>query len=233
MNRFVFITAVTFLLAMASGARADPINVALGKPYAYFDRIPGEGPFYQDDWLAVHAVHSGGGFGAYDTGDLTDGILQPGTGAAANIPSPVVMFGKNAYGRIVFDLQESFQLESMDLGTHRVAGLANFRPETVNLNFSETATTPGDFTGSPVFWDIPTDSSEGQTTFSFDFPDVTARYVLVDFLTSGGQPVEIHFDEVRLFGSAAVIPEPTSLALWSLLAAVGAGCGWRRRGRKK
>jgi len=36
--------------------------------------------------------------------------------------------------------------------------------------------------------------------------------------------------EIELFGTA-IVPEPSTLAIWALLAALGMGLGWRRRNR--
>jgi hypothetical protein len=50
------------------------------------------------------------------------------------------------------------------------------------------------------------------------------------FSTAGAQIVDDADDnQVILTGILAVVPEPTTIAVWSLLAALGIGCGWYRR----
>ncbi len=199
---------VCFIALLILACPIHATNVALGSQYAYLDKVPGEGAFYQDD---THAVHTSG-LGVFSTGQLTDGINQPGVNQAANIPSPVVSY-LGTPGRIIFDLGATFVLESISLGTHQFAGFANFRPENVNILFSTTNTSSF---GAPLLWDIPTNTTDGQITFSLNFTPTAARFVQLDFATPGGQPNEIHFDEVGLFSNSAAIPEPATVLFFAL-----------------
>ncbi|HOE44085.1 MAG TPA: discoidin domain-containing protein [Rhodoferax sp.] len=213
MNRSHIAALIISALATAHGAQAALINVAAGKTYAYYGNAPGEGEYYHDDG---HIVHTSG-LGVFSMGELTDGILQAGSpDAQVLIPSPDVSF-YGTMGRIVIDLGALYALSSVDLGTNRYQAFANFRPEAVNLLFS----TDGSNFGVPVQWDVPTNASEGQMTFSFDLPSTAiARYVQFDFATPGQPTTEIHFDELRAIGEAVTttqhVPEPSSVLLASL-----------------
>jgi hypothetical protein len=215
------------LVAALGAAVAAPTNVALGKTYAYYDATPGEGPYYKDDTHAVHTV----GLGTFGTGQLTDNVLQGGLPVnQADLPSPDVSY-LGSMGRIIIDLGGLFSIASVDLGTNRNASLANFRPENVNLLFSAAGVASNDF-GSPVLWDIPTNTSEGQHTFSFSLPStVTARYVQFDFKTPGQPTVEIHFDELRVLGESvsAQAPEPGTVSLVVLATLMGLAVRNRRQ----
>jgi hypothetical protein len=219
----MYVTGLALAFGMASPTSAVLIppaaNIALNKPYAYFDTVPGEGLFYQDD---THAVHSAG-LGVFSTGQLTDGIVQTGLPAdQALIPSPDISF-LGTPGRVIIGLGAAYAIDTITLGTNRNGSLANFRPENVNLLLSTAGFAPSDF-GAPVTWDIPTLATNGQATFAYSLGSTApARYLQLDFATPGQPTHEIHFDEVSVYGVA--VPEPATLGLL----AVGAMLMLQRR----
>jgi len=80
--------------------------------------------------------------------------------------------------------------------------------------------------------------SEAPGTDDYDTPDeiglgVAARWLALDIQSTQGSTSFVGLSEIQVFRRAAVavIPEPASLAVWSLLAGLGIAAGWSRRKR--
>jgi len=227
-----------------------PTNLALGGTYSW-SRVPGQPPqqaptHYQDDYTGLHAVHTAG-VGVFDSGDLNDGVIHTTQGSRN---SPVV--GQwQALGTdpdingadIIFDLGQLAQVENIILGTWVSAGANNNAPDDVSVSFSSDNVTYGPTT----FYDLEAvfgPLGNGHHDLDLDLvgsgvADTLAQFVKLSFdggsmaEPGGSDPDEKWMlDEVRIIGSANfIIPEPSTLIVWSLLAGLGISVGWRRRKR--
>jgi len=95
-------------------------------------------------------------------------------------------------------------------GTDTLAQLASTDPGALNP-------AAGTFVGNTLEWDASGSPFVGQL-----------MNVALIRLGTDGQGA---FDNVRISAAAAVIPEPATLLIWSLLAGLGIGVGYRRRVR--
>jgi len=68
--------------------------------------------------------------------------------------------------------------------------------------------------------------ADGDTLLTFE-GFKAFRMVTTETAGGGSSGAFFQFNELEFFGS--VVPEPTTLLIWSLLAGLGVGLGWRRR----
>jgi len=221
-----------------------PTNLALGATYSW-SRVPGQPPaHYRDDFVVngLHDVHTLG-VGVFDKGDLNDGWIHT-TEPSTN--SPVVAqwggMGNAPAADIVFDLGQLSLVENVILGTFVAAGANNNAPDDVSVSFSSDNVTYGPAT----FYDLEAvfgPLADGHHDLDLDLigsgvADTLAQFVKLSFdggsmaEPGGSDPDEKWMlDEVRIIGSASVvIPEPSTILVWSLLAGLAA-CVGRRRNR--
>jgi hypothetical protein len=82
---------------------------------------------------------------------------------------------------------------------------------------------------NPGYYDSGSPEATASGSFSSSITEITMRYVNID---SGDV---LLFDELKIGTSWAdvmpPVPEPSTLLIWSLLAGLGIGVGWRRRTR--
>jgi hypothetical protein len=79
--------------------------------------------------------------------------------------------------------------------------------------------------------------AQGYLDIEMDVTPVNAQYFRAEFVQAwwsdpaavGPRAFELDGFDTFLDGSTGAVPEPASLAIWSVLALVGAGVGWRRR----
>jgi len=200
-------------------------NLSLGKEYAYSNlpSYPNGGHYFDDPHVQTVDV--------FDTGDLTDGVLQSGAPGGANQPV-VGWYPVSESAEIIFDLGAEFLVSQVILGTHTYNSPDNGAADSAVVSFSTTGTAPGDFGSAVTNWfrrehvlgdghhDLPT----------IGIPNTSARYVKVAFdgggVLGGGNhpPNKWMLDEITILGSTAppVIPEPmTMLAVGISVAGLG------------
>jgi len=204
----------------------DPQLLSSGKTYAYGQNLPGydAGTYYFDD-THVQAL------GVFSTGEMTDGAYFP-DGGTPTVPAvnPISGWGRPAdtEADIIVDLEQNYLVTGVTLGTHVYTAFANGAPDDVTLTFS----TDGVVFGSPVNGSFFTPSN-GHSDFVVEVPGTLARYVKLEFdggALPGGNKWML--DEVSVHGlpaAAAVIPEPSTLLIGSVLAGLAFGIGRRRR----
>ncbi len=190
---------------------ADPVNLSLGASYSY-SVLPtySGGTYYLDDPHVQTA-------GAFDSGDLTDGATHPHSTAPTTGPAnTIVGWGDPASiaTEIIFDLGVETLVTDVTLGTHTWALFANGAPDGVDISFSTTGTTPGDFGGTfPATFtaaDVPTN---GHHNLPVDVTDTPARYVKLTFdggaVLTGGTANKWMLDEVAILGPPYVTTTAT------------------------
>jgi len=204
----------------------DPNLVSSGKSYAYEKRTPHfhGGTYYYDD---PHTET----LGVFDTGEMSDGVYFPDGGT----PTSPTVNALSGWGEpaslesdIIIDLEQSYVVTGVTLGTHTYSAFRNGGPDDVTLTFS----TDGVTFGSPVTQSFFAPPNNGHSDFVVEVPEIVARYVKLSF--DGGavgqnNPNKWMLDEVSVHGFTGIIPEPSTLAIWSLLAALTITFGWRRR----
>lgn len=168
-------------------------NISIGKVYAYYKTMPGQGSHYRDDGPigGLHIVHTTG-LGAFDFGNLTDAAVSascgtgPGTthlairGSSANAPP----------ADIIFDLGGPCIVIDFVIGTVVSASLNNNAPDDVTVSYSNKTTAPGDF-GSAKFYDLEKafgPLADGHHDLSFKGSGIVAKYV--KFAFDGGSMAE-------------------------------------------
>jgi hypothetical protein len=208
----------TAIQGIMNNSIPDPDLLSAGKSYAY-DNLPGYsgGTHYFDD-SHVQAT------GTFDTGEMTDGVYQPDGSNPGGTGQPI--FGWDPAGEaaeVTIDLEDAFFITGVTVGTHTFSTYSNGAPDDVTLTFSTDGTT----FGSPIMQGF-FGPSDGQSDFVVDVPEILARYVRLSF-DGGALPAGRNkwmLDEVSVHG---FIPEPSTLLIWSLLAGLGIGTGFRRR----
>ncbi len=200
---------------------ANLLNLSEGKSYAYYQTVPGQAPYYNDD---PHAVNTGG-LGVFSAGDLTDGVVGTGSTDADLPASPVVAIYGGAGAvpvpvDIVFDLEDVYEIHSIVIGTSLRGNngtFGNFAPDDVLIGFSTTGELPADFITLTQYalWATSDPLGLGHHEKTLTFGGELARYVLLSF---NGQATEKYvLDEITINGIAPpVIPEPASLALMAM-----------------
>ncbi len=211
------ITGIIAVMALMSPQIASAENLAFGKSYAYFLTVPGEPQNnYFDD---PHAVHPSN-LGAYDTGDLTDGVVYSGNSAQ------LVGFwgdpGDTPPVEIIFDLGADADIGKIVVGNGTRACCGSSQPDDVSLSYAKN-TSPGTFFGDQnhVLW-TSDQTPEGHYEMTLSVkPPVTARYVKLSF--DGGTPPGGHnkymLDEIEIL--RAVPPPPyhsvPTMPVWALV----------------
>jgi len=207
----------------------DPDLISAGKSYAYEKRTPHYhgGTYYYDD---PHTEI----LGVFDVGEMTDGVYLA-DGATPTVPAvnPICGWGEPASteGDIIVDLEQIYSITGVTLGTHTFSAYRNGAPDDVTLSFS----TDGVTFGSPITQGFFAPPNNGHSDFVVEVPEILARYVKLEF--DGGalglnNPNKWMLDEISVHGSiesTGIIPEPSALLVWSLLAGLGIAWRWRRR----
>jgi len=191
-----------------------PMDIGHGKPYSY-SNMPGYsgGTHYFDDGRDQTP-------GAFDTGELTNGVVQSGAPGGAG-QQLVGWDPLSESTEIIFDLDSEFLVSEVTIGTHTWNASDNGAPDSVVVSFSTTGTAGGDF-GSPVSAsflrsDVPINGHNDLPSISIS--DIPARYVKLTF-DGGGvlggsnhPPNKWMLDEITIVGTAApvVIPEPMTM----------------------
>ena len=225
-----------FLVTTDTAIPEPPTNLALGKTYAY-SVLPtfSGGTHYKDD-AHVQTV------GVFDTGDLTDGVIQP-PGASVGVGQPIVGWGDpvSISTEIVVDLGVLHEVSGVTLGTHTFNASDNGAPDGVDVSFSTTGTAAVDFgslvSAAFVRADVPGDGHHDLPPVAI--PGTLARYVKLAFDGGGvlGPGASSHppnkwmLDEITILGAAPpAIPEPmTMLAVGLGITSLGGYIRKRRR----
>lgn len=163
----------------------------------------------------VHAGATLGGTGSIgaDVNFLPGSFLTPGTSIGT----------LTVAGDLGFDATYQWELSDTAADLTIVGGdlaLGNWTLEILNAGISRTIQT-----------------SERFDLFTYDTLSVgVGTWSIVDstglgyrFSTAGAQVLDDGAGTVYLTGILAVVPEPGTLLIWSLLAALGLAAGWRRR----
>ncbi len=138
-------------------------------------------------------------------------------------------FGGPFTGILDFDLGGSFMIKELALWNVAQGSSANVQDFTVFTstvsNFS-TSTNVGTFTNPQL------DSEDPYPATVFDLADSIANFVRIQIDSHYGNGGVVEIGELAFHADSAVsnvVPEPSSIAIWSLIGLVGAGVRWRRR----
>jgi hypothetical protein len=177
------------------------------------------------DRRAVHLIDGTGQFaGTHSTGPESTMWLSAGLSGGDGDPE------------LVFALDQQYLIQSMRVWNYNEPG--GFLGRGVD-EMEVLASLDGLSYTSLGVYSLPIAPGSDNVDFSqlLDLPDVTARYIKFDILSnhngvafpaaSGSTDnAFVGLSEVQFIG---VVPEPATLLIWSLLAGLGIGVGWRRR----
>jgi hypothetical protein len=179
-----------------------------------------EARIFADNVALGASVTQSSSHGAGPAANATDGNLGNFTHTLSSDDSPT----------LTIDLGGEFQLDSVVLH-NRGDGCCGFRMADITLElldgvggvrYNSGTLNASNILGSPDFIGIDLhDLAGGAVSGVFQIRltrDISG--------VSGGNDV-MSFGEVQAYG--VVAPEPTTLLIWSLLAGLGVGLGWRRR----
>ncbi len=135
------------------------------------------------------------------------------------------------------DLGQTAMIDSVIFGRDRLSGFNDRDPGQflVEVALTDNVYAMGDDTNDGSEYSLVFDSStvgysgavNGTESLRAVFDSaVSARYVKMTFTNSGTAIDEIQINQLP---ATAPVPEPTSLAIWSLISLAGAGWGFRRR----
>ncbi|MFO0953728.1 MAG: discoidin domain-containing protein [Isosphaeraceae bacterium] len=130
-------------------------------------------------------------------------------------------------GNVDFDLGAAFTIDRFalwNIGDNDSRNLTGFTLLASPDNTFATTTNLGSFTAST------TDPAAAAPAQVFSFTATSTQFVRMQ-ITSNNGSVRTGFGEAA-FGQAAAVPEPSTLALGSMLAAAGLGCAAVRRRRR-
>ncbi len=208
-------------------------NIALGAEYAYttmpeaWDFNATYINFYTDN-VRGHAGYTTPN--AFDTGDLTDGVIQTtGTPGSNTATDASIGFGSTPGGSwippysstIVFDLAGSFSISNISVGTYVYTDFANGAPVSVGVSFSSDNVTYSSVTN----YNFAAATTNGHYYLDAAATSASANYVKLDFNGASFQSGnKFTIDEIQIEGVA--VPVPSSTALLGL-----AACGLMLRRR--
>ena len=199
-------------VALSTAASAQNQVLSLGKPYAYFQTVPGQPPnHYADDGPinGPHPVHTTG-LGTYGLGNLTDGAISAASGAGPGTPHLgfwAMCCGNAPAASIIIDLGTVALVTDFTIGTVIGANSNNNAPDDVTVSFSIAGTTYGSDTYynlEPVFGPLQDGHHDMKLKAGSVIP---ARFVKFSFdggsmkEPSGQDPDEKWMlDEITIFG---------------------------------
>ncbi len=207
--------AIFAVLWFGLAATASAQNISQGKPYAYFQTVPGQAPnHYRDDGPinGPHLVHTTG-LGTFGLGNLSDGAISAFTNGGPNTAHLAIWSGSLGVVApatdVIFDLGGPFIITDFVIGTTVAAVSNNNPPDDVTISYSTTGTAPADFS-SAKFYDMEAmygPLTDGHHDMPLGGSGIAARYVKFAFdggsmrEPGGEDPDEKYmFDEITING---------------------------------
>jgi len=225
-NGFVGLSEVQF-----NGTLADnPPQTLIGGVTATASSELTSGPF---DRAAQHTVDGSGfnsGTGTHATAPDGNMWLSTGNGIAGGSPDP--------NPQITFDLGGVENVGMVEIWNYNEGGETGTTPFRARGIQDMTVETSLDGVVFTALDDLELFAAPGNASVDFHqtfFLNTEAQFVrFSDIASHGGDNNFVGLSEVRFFSQpAVVIPEPASIAIWSLIGVCLAGFSYYRRHRKK
>ncbi len=162
------------------------------------------------------------------TGDLNDGITR--TVGTPNDGPEVVEWSQGHGGlttQITFDFGSAFDLTEVKLGSFVHLVYSAGSPTDVDISFSADGVTYS----TPTLFNTGFSYVDGHQDSTIPLSSTGSQFVRLDFDGSFTGGNKWGLDEVTFQGTPTIenVPEPASIAIWSVLALCLAGYGYRRR----